>query len=238
MPFSSAIFFAKGETNILEPSEVELETEVEVVSCFFSFGSSFDFSTVASFFGVSSVFDVLPPTLKFLATPETSVPSGPIIANKASTFADSPSFKPTCSNVPDWNDSNSIVALSVSISARISPSSTLSPTFFNQVATVPSSMVSLNRGIVTTTTPSGRLAEADSSGVSFSSVFSSLSSDVDSLESSSFLSSLAGFFSSFEAPPPFTNSEISSPSSPMIAKSSSTLAVSPSLIPMCNKVPS
>ena len=46
-------------------------------------------------------------------------------------------------------DSNSIVALSVSISARISPSLILSPTFFNQVATVPSVIVSLKRGIVT-----------------------------------------------------------------------------------------
>ena len=41
-----------------------------------------------------------------------------------------------------------MVALSVSISARISPSFTASPTFFNQLATVPSSMVSLKRGIV------------------------------------------------------------------------------------------
>jgi hypothetical protein len=32
--------------------------------------------------------------------------------------------------VPSWKDSNSIVALSVSISARISPSLILSPTFF------------------------------------------------------------------------------------------------------------
>jgi hypothetical protein len=41
-------------------------------------------------------------------------------------------------------DSNSIVALSVSISARISPSATVSY-FFNQVATVPSVIVSQTR---------------------------------------------------------------------------------------------
>ena len=93
---------------------------------------------------------------KLEATPETSVPAGPIIAKRASTLADSPSFNPISNNVPDWNDSNSIVALSVSISAKISPSSTVSPTFFNQVATVPSSIVSLKRGIVTTITPSGK----------------------------------------------------------------------------------
>src|SRR5690554_1506397 len=43
-----------------------------------------------------------------------------------------------------------MVALSVSISAKISPSFTGSPTFFNQVATVPSSIVSLKRGIFIT----------------------------------------------------------------------------------------
>ena len=43
-----------------------------------------------------------------------------------------------------------MVALSVSISANISPSSTLSPTFFSHEATVPSSMVSLKRGMFTT----------------------------------------------------------------------------------------
>ena len=41
-----------------------------------------------------------------------------------------------------------MVALSVSISAKISPSLTESPTFLNQVATVPSSIVSLKRGIL------------------------------------------------------------------------------------------
>jgi hypothetical protein len=57
-------------------------------------------------------------------------------------------------------DSNSIVALSVSISARMSPSLILSPTLFNQVATVPSVIVSLSRGMVTITTPSGKVAGA------------------------------------------------------------------------------
>ncbi len=43
-----------------------------------------------------------------------------------------------------------MVALSVSISARISPSEITSPTCFNHFATVPSSMVSLSLGIFTT----------------------------------------------------------------------------------------
>ena len=77
-----------------------------------------------------------------------SSPSLPMMARSESTEAVSPSLIPIYNKVPALNDSNSIVALSVSISARISPSFTVSPTFFNQVATVPSVMVSLKRGIV------------------------------------------------------------------------------------------
>ena len=144
-----------------------------------------------------------------MANAETSVPEGPIIANNESTLADSPSRSPTYKSVPDWKDSNSIVALSVSISAKISPSSTASPTCFNQVATVPSSMVSLNLGIVTTVTPSGiSTAVVEVASVS---VFSS--EDASSLGTSS---------------APLNNAEMSSPSSPIIANKASTLVVSPS----------
>jgi hypothetical protein len=83
-----------------------------------------------------------------LINPEMSSPSLPIIAKRESTAAVSPSGIPMYNNVPELKDSNSIVALSVSISAKISPSEILSPTFFNQVATVPYVMVSLKRGIV------------------------------------------------------------------------------------------
>ncbi len=89
-----------------------------------------------------------------LASPDKraliSSPGSPIMANKESTGAAPPSSIPICSNVPSLKDSNSIVALSVSISARISPSEIASPTFFNHFATVPSSMVSLSLGIFTT----------------------------------------------------------------------------------------
>ena len=90
--------------------------------------------------------------------PVMSVPVGPMMAKTLSTGADCPSVIPMNNNVPALKDSNSIVALSVSISARISPSFTSSPTFFNQVATVPSVIVSLKRGIVTTITPFGKEA--------------------------------------------------------------------------------
>ena len=98
---------------------------------------------------LSSAFAVVPPSgVRGLIIPEISSPSFPIMAKRESTVAVSPSLIPMYNKVPALKDSNSIVALSVSISARISPSLIVSPTFFNQVATVPSVIVSLKRGIV------------------------------------------------------------------------------------------
>ena len=50
-------------------------------------------------------------------------------------------------SVPSKNDSSSIVALSVSTSASMSPDFTTSPSFFNHLASVPTVMVSLSFGI-------------------------------------------------------------------------------------------
>ena len=119
------------------------------------------------------------------------------------------------------NDSNSIVALSVSISARISPSAMVSPTFFNQVATVPSVIVSLNRGIVTTITPFGSsVAVVVAAGVTVASFGASVAAGAGAVA------------------PPAINAVTSSPSAPIIASNESTGAVSPSGIPIYNSVPS
>ena len=75
-------------------------------------------------------------------------PFSPIIAMIPFTGTESFSFMPTYSKTPSSYDSSSIVALSVSTSARISPGFTVSPTFFNQDAITPSSMVSLIFGIL------------------------------------------------------------------------------------------
>jgi hypothetical protein len=99
--------------------------DVSVVSVEISF-----FTSVA---GSSLLSVVLSP----LKSEEKSSPYSPIMANKESTGAVCPSCKPMCKRVPSLKDSNSIVALSVSISARISPSSILSPTFFSHFATTP-----------------------------------------------------------------------------------------------------
>ena len=51
-------------------------------------------------------------------------------------------------SVPSSTASNSIVALSVSISAMMSPASTLSPGLTSHLASVPSSMVGDRAGIL------------------------------------------------------------------------------------------
>lgn len=58
-----------------------------------------------------------------------------------------PSFTAICKMTPSTKLSNSMVALSVSTSAMVSPILTLSPSFFNQLTILPSSMVSLMRGM-------------------------------------------------------------------------------------------
>ena len=130
-----------------------------------------------------------------------------MIASNVSTAAVSPTWIPMCNRTPEKNDSNSMVALSVSISARISPSSTASPTCLSQEATVPSSMVSLRRGMLMISTPSGMAAAAASAGA------------VAVVSASAFTSS-AGASA-------LSSAETSSPSSPMIANNTSTGAVSP-----------
>ena len=124
------------------------------------------------------------------------------------------------SKVPALKDSNSIVALSVSISARISPSDTLSPTFFNHVATVPSVIVSLKRGIVTITTPLGKVVGCWLLVVGVAET---------TVSSTAAVSTFAGV--------ELIKSEISSPSFPMIANRESQAADSPSLIPIYKSVP-
>jgi len=59
-----------------------------------------------------------------------------------------PSSTLISATVPSSTASNSIVALSVSISAMMSPAATVSPTFTSHLASVPSSMVGESAGIL------------------------------------------------------------------------------------------
>ena len=61
---------------------------------------------------------------------------------------------------PSSTASNSIVALSVSISARMSPEETVSPSFTSHLASVPSSIVGDRAGIRTSVAMSSRLPQA------------------------------------------------------------------------------
>ena len=69
-------------------------------------------------------------------------------ASRSPTLTTPPSGTIISVSVPSSNASISIVALSVSTSARMSPISILSPAFFSHLTSVPSFMVSLNFGIV------------------------------------------------------------------------------------------
>ena len=91
----------------------------------------------------------------------------------------------------------------------MSPSLTLSPTFLNHLATVPSSIVSLNLGMFIISTSSGMPVMEPSSETFF--VVSEILS-----------------FSFFSLEAPLIILEMSSPFSPIIAKRVSTGAVPPS----------
>ncbi len=82
-----------------------------------------------------------------LSKPETSSPGSPITARGLPISTSSPSAARSLSKTPSSKFSNSMVALSVSISAKISPLTTLSPTDLYHFTTVPTDMVSLSLGI-------------------------------------------------------------------------------------------
>ena len=85
----------------------------------------------------------------FSAAAEASSPSPAMIAIGAPTFTPSvPSGTRILAIFPSSTASNSIVALSVSISARMSPDFTSSPSFTSHLASVPSSMVGDKAGIL------------------------------------------------------------------------------------------
>ena len=79
-------------------------------------------------------------------SPLMSSPAFPMIATGTSGSRVSPSGTKIFSKTPRSNDRNSIVALSVSTSARRSSTSTSSPSFLIQATKVPSSMVGESLG--------------------------------------------------------------------------------------------
>ena len=100
--------------------------------CIFLFSANAFCSFGALFTFVSAIFS--PSSINIAIGLLTLIPSEP---SETSIF----------SMVPSSTASNSIVALSVSISARISPAETVSPSLTNHFANVPSSIVGDSAGI-------------------------------------------------------------------------------------------
>ena len=126
-----------------------------------------------------------------------------------------------------------MVALSVSISANTSPFETLSPTFLCQPAITPSVMVSLKRGINTT-----------SSIVLASILFVVVAGLVGAagvvVEVFAVDAAVSVELAVVEAPWVFAaiSAEMSSPCFPKMASKSFTCNLPPRGVPICNKMPS
>ena len=115
-----------------------------------------------------------------------------------------------------------MVALSVSISANTSPFLTVSPTFFCQPAITPSVMVSLKRGISTTSSIAATSTAAGAAGA----------------EATAGAFSVAGTAAGEPAPTDAISEATSSPAFPIIASKSLTCNLPPFVVPICNKTPS
>ncbi len=89
-----------------------------------------------------------------------------------------PAATSCCSSTPASKASRSIVALSVSISARMSPLATGSPTFLSHLESSPSSIVSDRRGITTSDMAASYFRYALASSVSRTTLVSAAASGI------------------------------------------------------------
>ena len=130
-----------------------------------------------------------------------------------------------------------MVALSVSISANTSPLVTLSPTFLCQPAITPSVIVSLKRGINTTSS----IVLASILFVVVAGLAVEAAGVVGALVLVAVFAALAiGEVAAAEAPRVFAaiSAVISSPCFPNMANKSFTCNLPPRGVPICNKIPS
>ena len=118
-----------------------------------------------------------------------------------------------------------MVALSVSISANTSPFLTVSPTFFCQPAITPSVMVSLKRGMSTTSS----IAATSSAGLADAAPGAAVAAGAGSV---------AGAAAGVPAPTDAISEATSSPALPIMASKSLTCNLPPFVVPICNKTPS
>ena len=118
-----------------------------------------------------------------------------------------------------------MVALSVSISANTSPFLTVSPTFFCQPAITPSVIVSLKRGMSTTSS----IAATSSAGLADAATGAAVAAGAGSV---------AGAAAVVPAPTDAISEATSSPALPIMASKSLTCNLPPFVVPICNKTPS
>src|ERR1700722_9508364 len=154
MPFCVAMRRAKGEAKIRLPSWLGADGALGAVGAASALGVSTlvacsVLAGVSAFLGASA-FTASP--IFFIAAEMSTSPGFSSSPNStamgAFTFTPSlPSGTRILPMRPSSTASNSMVALSVSISARMSPDLTLSPSFTSQRASLPSSMVGDSAGI-------------------------------------------------------------------------------------------
>ena len=142
MPLSAAILRASGVAKIRSPEfDCGASGVRSIAGAFSTLGVSFFVST-----GFWSSFDFFDDRF---SSADLSSPSSSKIAIGVLTFTASvPSETRILPRTPSSTASTSIVALSVSISAITSPASTVSPSDFNHLASLPSSIVGDSAGIV------------------------------------------------------------------------------------------
>ena len=141
MPFSAAIFLASGEALIRLPVVVAGTTGVGTTS---GAGSGAAGAGVGA--SAASGSGVTTAGVLFSAAGASS-PASPTAAMAPPTATSSPTPQYCLIKTPSSKHSTSIVALSVSTSAIMSPLATGSPSFFNHLTSVPTVMVSLSLGM-------------------------------------------------------------------------------------------
>ena len=149
-PFSAASLRARGDAFILPSVSVATGAGVATGAATGTAGVSSTSTAGAGAAGAAGSSAGAATSPPFNAS--MSSPSSPRMANTVSTGAVSPSPVPIYRSLPSCpgKASNSIVALSVSISANKSPSLTESPICLCHFATTPSVMVSESLGILIT----------------------------------------------------------------------------------------
>ena len=123
-----------------------------------------------------------------------------------------------------------MVALSVSISAKISPFFTASPTFFCHPAITPSVMVSLKRGIKTTSSILLKSILSELAAIRAAAVSTFVFSGTAIVTGASLVFCTEFVFCA-------TKAETSSPAVPIMANKSLTCNLPPRGVPICNKTP-